>query len=758
MLNVLFLFCFLLPLSTPYYVINVTDMTGPMFDGIGAISGGGGETILLPSYPSQQKNEILDFLFKPKYGASLHMLKVEIGGDALSTDGSEPSHMHTESAPPNFQRGYEWWIMNQAKQRNEEIRLYGLPWEWPQWIGAGTLDPYHNISKPLHYVLEWMRGAESVHNLTLDYIGIWNERQCNPNYVVALRKALNGAGYKHTRIIAPDSAIPEANELLQAMVSNPELADAVHAVGYHYPNSNPNISDDILQELHYKRIWASEDDSSVDPPISAPATPRPRKQFGGGCLVRTINQNYIVGNITSTIVWNLIMARYPQLRWDYTGLMAATDPFNGSYDVLPPVWAAAHTTQFTEPGWRLLPVVAEYEYKHGHGQAAAGGSGWLELGGTYVSYVDGSGELTIVIEKMDATQSTCQRGSRPENQIAITTAENVTFVIAESIAATHLVLWSSHFGLNHNSSGQQQLDSNMFVQKSDVPIVNGTVTIEVIPNHAYTLSTVRTATKGGGRQHISKTIVGVGAAPQTVQDIGSALTRHSSSFPHKYSDHFDNCVMSSIPKYVASMAGAFECVAASSGRTGLSLRQMSPAMSICDRGDVLPYAIIGDGFRTTYNLTIDILLAQGVGAFIGARTKGPVGSGTGMDGIFLGMNSTNWMVTLQIAALYNHGTIQNQNSKVIDSGILPKSTDCTPSSWCTLSLVVSGVAATASIDGVVVVSDLKIPAPYNHYTARVAGDIVDLGKGGYASFGTIGYGPVEFDDLNIQSTFGEMNL
>ena len=38
------------------------------FDGIGAISGGGGETVLLPNYPKAQQSEILDYLFKPGYG------------------------------------------------------------------------------------------------------------------------------------------------------------------------------------------------------------------------------------------------------------------------------------------------------------------------------------------------------------------------------------------------------------------------------------------------------------------------------------------------------------------------------------------------------------------------------------------------------------------------------------------------------------------------------------------------------------------
>ena len=234
-----------------------------------------------------------------------------ITGDALSTDGAEPSHMHTEHEVPNFQRGYEWWMSKQAKQRNPLIKLYGLPWEWPAWVGAGTNDPYHNISKPLHYVVEWLRGASAVHDLSFDYMGIWNERECNPEYVVALRKALDQAGFNSTRIVAPDGAKADATKLIQTMLTRPEVAAAVHAVGYHYPDSDPAVPADDQTKLGLP-LWASEDYSTVDPPASAPATRRPRKQPGGACLVRTINQNWVQGNITATIVWNLVMARYPQ--------------------------------------------------------------------------------------------------------------------------------------------------------------------------------------------------------------------------------------------------------------------------------------------------------------------------------------------------------------------------------------------------------------------------------------------------------------
>jgi hypothetical protein len=56
---------------------------GRTFDGVGAISGGGGNSRLLIDYPAKQRNQILDYLFKPGYGASLQILKLEIGGDAI---------------------------------------------------------------------------------------------------------------------------------------------------------------------------------------------------------------------------------------------------------------------------------------------------------------------------------------------------------------------------------------------------------------------------------------------------------------------------------------------------------------------------------------------------------------------------------------------------------------------------------------------------------------------------------------------------
>src|SRR5580704_9025572 len=93
---------------------------GKRFDGVGAVSGGGATSVLLKDYPEPQRRQILDLLFKPNFGASMSALYVEVPGDGNSTQGTEPSHMHSRN-DKNYSRGYEWWIMREAKNRNPSI-------------------------------------------------------------------------------------------------------------------------------------------------------------------------------------------------------------------------------------------------------------------------------------------------------------------------------------------------------------------------------------------------------------------------------------------------------------------------------------------------------------------------------------------------------------------------------------------------------------------------------------------------------------
>lgn len=90
----IFLSTSLFGLATAVNVTSILSASGIAheFDGIGALSAGASSRLLW-DYEEPQRSEILDYLFKPQFGASLSILKVEIGGDVQSTDGSEHSHM-----------------------------------------------------------------------------------------------------------------------------------------------------------------------------------------------------------------------------------------------------------------------------------------------------------------------------------------------------------------------------------------------------------------------------------------------------------------------------------------------------------------------------------------------------------------------------------------------------------------------------------------------------------------------------------------
>ena len=81
--------------------------------------------------------------------------------------------------------------------------------------------------------------------------------------------------------------------------------------------------------------------------------------------------------------------------------MTANEPWSGHYEVTDPLWAAAHTTQFTRPGWKYLT-----------------GSTFLEKGGSLVALSDENGEdLTVVLETMSHDASVCVRPPLPTYEV-----------------------------------------------------------------------------------------------------------------------------------------------------------------------------------------------------------------------------------------------------------------------------------------------------------------------------------------------------
>lgn len=229
------------------------------------------------------------------------LCQVEIGGDSQSTDGTESSHMHNNETV-DLHTGYEWWLMSEAKKRNPEIKLYGLPWAYPGWVGTDPAtgipsgSPFAFPKQTSRYIMEWVKGAKSEYDLDIDYIGIWNERPSDATYASSLRATLNAAGFSNTKIVAKDGGA----DICDAMMKDPAYAKTVDIIGLHYPSDFSNYS--ICHKLG-KPIWASEESSSYD------------DLNGAACWGRVINSHFALNGMTASIMWNLVGAYYHGTNW-----------------------------------------------------------------------------------------------------------------------------------------------------------------------------------------------------------------------------------------------------------------------------------------------------------------------------------------------------------------------------------------------------------------------------------------------------------
>ncbi|XP_049917918.1 galactocerebrosidase isoform X2 [Epinephelus moara] len=447
--TVLFLSLSLSFSSPQTYVLDDNEGVGRVFDGIGGLSGGGATSRLLVNYAEPYRSQILDYLFKPNFGASLHILKVEIGGDAQTTDGTEPSHMHYEN-DGNYFRGYEWWLMKEAKKRNPNITLIGLPWAFPGWVGHGKNWPYDYPDITATYVVNWILGAKQYHDLDIDYVGIWNERNYDSKYIKVLRNMLDKVGLTGVGIIAADGDWSIAS----SMIADLYLNESVEVIGAHYPGTN-TVKDALKTQ---KKLWSSEDYSTFN------------DEVGGGCWARILNQNYVNGLMTATISWNLIASYYEELPFGRDGLMTAEEPWSGNYVVESPIWITAHTTQFTQPGWTYLQTV-----------------GHLAQGGSYVALTDKKGNLTVVIETMTHSHSVCVRPPLPPFNV---TSQSATFQLEGSFASIkELQVWRSQFNFKTEKP-------SFFEKLTPLKVLNGSFTLNLAEDEVYTLTTMSTGQKG----------------------------------------------------------------------------------------------------------------------------------------------------------------------------------------------------------------------------------------------------------------------
>lgn len=416
--------------------------TGRVFDGVGAISGGGGNSRLLIDYPEPERSQILDYLFRPGYGAAVQILKVEVGGDTNSTSGAEPSHEHTRGVI-DCGRGYEWWLMEQAKARNPDIRFSALAWGAPGWVGNGNFWSTDMIN----YYLSWLNCAKT-NGLTIDSLGGWNERPYNKGWFENLKRALVANGYGSVKVVAADES--QSWGVANDIVADPAFAKAVDIIGVHYicgyrsAQTNCPSTGNALKSG--KTLWASENGSDD-------------YNAGAAALARGINRDYLDGKATAYLNWPLIAAITPNMQFPTTGLAVAPQPWSGYYSIGRNAWAMAQTTQFTAPGWHYI-------------DSASGYLGGSRTNGSYVTLRSTNDtDYSTVIETMDAKAS-----------------QTFTARVTGGLSTGTVHVWATNL-----SSGNP---SSYLVHDTDLtPSANGTFSLTLQPGYVYTLTT----TSGGGK-------------------------------------------------------------------------------------------------------------------------------------------------------------------------------------------------------------------------------------------------------------------
>jgi hypothetical protein len=433
--------------QAPQHIALDLASGGRTYEGMGAISGGGGTSRLLVDYPEPQRSRILDYLFKPGYGASLEILKVEIGGDTHSSNGAEPSHMRTRD-DLDCNRGYEWWLMEEAKKRNPDIVLYGLSWGAPGWFEGGYWS-----KDSIDYHLAWLDCAKQ-HHLTIDYVGGRNEREPDLQWYVDFKKALVAGGYT-TKLVASDTA---GYGVVTDLKEDQAFRDAVDVVGVHYPCSVNRCTPNADAMALGKPLWASESGWN-------------NYLTGARRLGSEINHQYVDSRMTAFINWPAIYSWYPTVQYQNSGLMKANEPWSGAFDLGPSLWAVAQTSQFADPGWTYVDSGSTY--------LAGGGTSVLLAAPAPAAKGAGAGAATDAGRDWSAVIETT----------AATAPQTVTLDVRAGLSRKAIQQWSTVL-----ESGD---DSQWFAHEtlSDSPD-DGEVTVTLQPGRVYTFTTRTDGHKG----------------------------------------------------------------------------------------------------------------------------------------------------------------------------------------------------------------------------------------------------------------------
>jgi hypothetical protein len=207
-------------------------------------------------------------------------------GDDQSTDGTEPSHSHFVG-DQNCKRGWEWWLLKEARKRNPAIATYALPWGFPYAYDTagpsattGGTKGFTNLT--VDYFISFLNCSRSHTDVDarIDYLGLYNEVGgiASPEWTVALRQRMDEAGFGGTKLVLPDIAGELPTAILDDLDKSTAYSAAVDILGVHYCGDSACAhSERVAVRITYRYRLVSRTimlTASVDCGVNAPAATR----------------------------------------------------------------------------------------------------------------------------------------------------------------------------------------------------------------------------------------------------------------------------------------------------------------------------------------------------------------------------------------------------------------------------------------------------------------------------------------------------
>ena len=581
-----------------------------MWDGLGA-SFTGGSARLLRDYAEPYRSSVLDALFAPSAapstsatwkGAALQILRLEVGGDANSDGaGSAPAHMHAAGDAPTAARGWAWWLASEAARRNPGVKVMLVPIGWPAFLrGAdpGASSPFADPAGAAQYVASYAALLQAQSGAAVGFVGLWASPLADVAasaplvaYAVALRAALNAAGLSDAKIVCADS--PSDWSCLSAVDSsapgtfNAQLAEVVGVVGNAGRPPNRINGAGVAQ-----RVWVTSAFSAYQG--------APQITTAYGAIAMSNSWIEVVVNATlsgsSRLPTGFIFPSgvtatpYGTPGW-HLGIVQANKPASGSWYASVATWAVAAVTQFVpaDGSWRLLP--------------AGSGTGKLDRGGYFASFYSPiSGEFVIVVQKFYDMAGYMGRS---------VSDESATFQLQGALA-TGLVssvdVWRSCF-----ATYLDQADWSLFEHVGAVPVAGNAFTVPLQQGCLYSIANTRPASSAPW----------LGCA-----DLDCELTPPPPAAAGAQAMTFKDAASCPFPlgpgRLMIDVNGAFECTT-DDAVLGPCLRQTASGAPISPFGDVRPHSLTGDLDATDASVSVDVAVAAGHQALVGAR----ISSGTG---------------------------------------------------------------------------------------------------------------------------------